>query len=286
MCKAFAYLLWLVALLAPVEPAIAEPPAVMLGNDYDGGVDVRDYWVSEKLDGVRGRWDGARLWTRGGHAIAAPAWFTAGWPSIPLDGELWSGRGRFDELSGIVRAAEPRDEDWRGVRFMVFDLPAHPGPFDERLQHLRRHLRHARVEWLVPVEQARVAGRRELAERFEAVVAAGGEGLMLHHHNARYRAGRSDWLLKYKPHRDAEAQVVGHTAGRGKYAGMVGALVVERPDGLRFRIGSGLSDADRARPPPVGSHVTYRYSGLTSNGVPRFARFLRVRDELPPPDPD
>ena len=46
----------------------------------------------------------------------------------------------------------------------------------------------------------------------------------------------------------------------------------------------GFTDAQRAMPPPVGSWLTYRYNGLTSTGLPRFARFLRVRDEMPPPE--
>ena len=61
---------------------------------------------------------------------------------------------------------------------------------------------------------------------------------------------------------------------------MTGALEVESADGRRFRLGSGLSEADRAEPPPIGSWVTYRYNGLTSTGLPRFARFLRVRVEF------
>lgn len=115
------------------------------------------------------------------------------------------------------------------------------------------------------------------------MVAGGGEGLMLHHREARYRAGRSEDLLKFKPYEDAEARVVGHTAGRGKYRGMLGALIVETPEGLRFRIGTGFSDSRRATPPPIGAWITYRYNGRTGNGVPRFARFLRVRREIPPP---
>ena len=74
-------------------------------------------------------------------------------------------------------------------------------------------------------------------------------------------------------------------AGQGQYAGLLGALIVERPDGLRFRIGSGFSNAQRARPPAIGSQVTYRYNGLTDSGTPRFARFLRERALVPPPDP-
>ena len=93
------------------------------------------------------------------------------------------------------------------------------------------------------------------------------------------RTGRSDALLKFKPFDDAEARVVGYRPGKGKYAGMVGALLVEDARGRRFALGSGLRDADRARPPRIGSHVTFRYNGLTARGMPRFARYLRVRHD-------
>jgi len=283
--RACLMLLLSVLLLAPAGPLTAQPPSLMLATDYGDGVEVADYWVSEKLDGVRGRWDGRALWTHGGHRIEAPAWFVAGWPPVPLDGELWIGRGRFDEVSGIVRTRQRDDEAWRQVRFMVFDLPGHPGGFGERLAELRALLDRAGIAWLQPVPQFRVTDSAALRARLQALVAAGGEGLMLHHRDARYRAGRSDGLRKLKPHADAEARVVSHLPGRGKYTGMTGALLVERADGIRFRLGSGLSDAQRAAPPPVGSLVTYRYSGHTGNGLPRFARFLRVRHEPPPPDP-
>ncbi|HRP71869.1 MAG TPA: DNA ligase [Luteimonas sp.] len=286
MNRVFALLLSVALLAASAASAGAGPPPVMLATQYRAGVEVGDYWVSEKLDGVRGRWDGRALWTRGGHRIDAPAWFVAGWPPLLMDGELWIGRGRFDEVSGLVRAQRMDEAAWRQVRFMVFDLPEHAGGFEARLLQLRALLADARIDWLQPVAQQRFTDATSLQARLQAVVAAGGEGLMLHHRHAHYRAGRSDGLLKLKPHEDAEARVVGHTPGRGKYAGMVGALVVERPDGMRFRLGSGLSDAQRASPPPLGSQVTYRYSGLTGNGVPRFAHFLRVRTEMPPPDPE
>ena len=169
---------------------------------------------------------------------------------------------------------------------MVFDLPAHAGPFEARVTRMRMLLDAAGIAWLRPIAQRRGVDAATLDARLERLVAAGGEGLMLHHRDALYRVGRSDDLLKYKPYDDAEALVVGHTGGDGKYEGMLGALIVERPDGLRFRLGSGFTDAQRADPPPVGSQVTYRYNGLTSNGVPRFARFLHVRHLVPPPDPE
>lgn len=274
-------------LLAPVPTLPAEPPALMLAEVYeaDAAVDLSAYWVSEKLDGVRGYWNGRELLTRGGERIAAPDWYTAGWPDYPLDGELWIGRGRFDEVSGIVRQQRPDQAAWRRVRFMLFDLPGHEGDFDARLRALRRQIPALGLPWLRVIEHFRVADEASLQRRLDAVVAGGGEGLMLHRGDAPYRAVRSDDLLKLKPYDDAEARVIGYSPGQGKYQGLVGALLVETADGRRFKLGSGLSDDDRREPPALGSWVTYRYNGLTGTGLPRFARYLRVREAPPPPDP-
>ncbi|MFA5938988.1 MAG: DNA ligase [Sinimarinibacterium sp.] len=275
------------ALLALVCGSVGatEPPALMLAKSYTADIEPRDYWVSEKLDGVRAYWDGHQLITRGGHPVHAPAWFTAGWPAQPLDGELWSGRGQFETLSATVRDAVPDDAAWRAVRYMVFDLPTHPGVFDERLAQLKLRVAAVGSASLHTVEQFRLDSRAALDARLAEVVAAGGEGLMLHRADSHYQARRTDDLLKLKTYDDAEARVVAYQPGAGKYTDQVGALVVERADGLRFELGSGLSDAQRREPPPLETWVTYRYNGSTEAGVPRFARFLRVRDELPPPDP-
>ena len=283
--RAVAVCVVALCLIGATATAAAAVPGLMLARDLGATrIDVDAYFVSEKLDGVRGRWDGQALWTRSGHRIVTPAAFTRGWPDIPMDGELWIARDRFDAISALVRSARTDDAAWAPVRFMVFDLPAHPGPFAERVRATRALVARTAHPQLRMVTQTPGTSRAALDAQLAAVVAAGGEGLMLHHRDARYGAGRSAALFKLKPHDDAEARVVAHTAGNGKYSGMLGALEVERHDGRRFRIGTGFSDAQRAQPPPVGSWVTYRYSGLTSTGLPRFARFLRVRDEMPPPD--
>ena len=257
----------------------------MLPMVYRGGLDVSQYWISEKLDGVRGRWDGHHLWARSGAAIDPPAWFTAHWPAVPMDGEIWIARGRFDAMSTLVRTPGIGGEGWRQVHFMVFDLPGDRGTFEQRVLHMRTLIPAAGVPWLRVIPQFRLRDRAALDAKLAAIVAAGGEGLVLQQRGAHYTVGRSPTLLKYKPYDDAEARVVAYTAGQGKYAGELGALVVRRPDGMQFRIGSGFSDAQRAHPPPLGSQVTYRYNGLTANGAPRFARFLHIRYDMPPPDP-
>jgi DNA ligase-1 len=236
--------------------------------------------VSEKYDGVRGYWDGQTLRTRSGAVIGAPAWFTAHWPSTPMDGELWAGRGQFELASGTIRQQPPDDAAWRHIRYMVFDLPGHPGTFDQRIPALQQLIARIDSPWVLAVRQVKLTDEAALQRRLDEVVRAGGEGLVLHRGASIYRAGRSDDLLKFKPYEDAEAEVVAHLPGRGKYAGMMGALLVKLPDGTRFRIGTGFTDAQRRDPPPVGSVITFRYQGTTGGGKPRFARFMRVREEL------
>jgi DNA ligase-1 len=255
-------------------------PELMLANRWREDLDVRDYWVSEKLDGVRAYWDGKEMRFRSGRPVPAPEWFLRQLPSEPLDGELWLGRDRFDELSAIVRSESPDDERWRAVRYMVFDLPQAGGDFTQRVGRMAQLLAlEGRVS---RVEQRRIESRKELGEWFASVLAIKGEGLMLHRADAAYRAGRSDDLLKFKPLEDAEATVIGYQLGQGRLAGVVGALIMRMPSSLgghRFKIGVGLSDEVRRNPPPLGSVVTYRYTSLTPAGRPRFPRYWRVRND-------
>ena len=274
----------LLALAAvPALPALAaDAPALLLAQVYRPGLPLQDYWVSEKYDGVRGFWDGRTLRTRGGETVQAPAWFTAGWPEVPMDGELWAGRGRFSHAQSTTRQQQPGDVAWRQIRFMVFDLPGDKGTFDQRLPALNALVESLGQPWVQAVPQRRVANDAALQALLHRTVRAGGEGLMLHRGASLYRAGRSDDLIKVKTHEDTEARVVAHLPGKGRHAGRLGALLVETPSGQRFRLGAGFSDADRERPPPVGSWVTYRFRGTHNGGLPRFASFVRARADMPP----
>jgi DNA ligase-1 len=273
----------LVSLLAAALPgsrAAASSPALPLLGVWPDGLDPAAFLVSEKYDGVRGVWDGTTLRHRSGRPVSAPRWFTAPLPKTPLDGELWLGRGRFDELSGTVRREQPVDAEWRQLRYMVFELPAAPDSFAKRARRIEAIVRQNGSPHLVAVDQSPIADHAALQQRLASTVAGGGEGLVLHRADATYATGRSDAILKLKPTLDTEAVVVAHHAGRGKYAGLLGALEVRTPAGRHFLIGSGLSDALRRDPPPVGSVITYRYRDLTSTGLPRFASFLRVHTAL------
>ncbi len=250
---------------------------VELANDYHGQQPLTDYLVSEKYDGVRAIWTGNRLVSRQGNPIYAPSWFTASLPGIRLDGELWSGRGEFSFISSTVLDQQPDEKAWRKISFMVFDAPDSDKTFAERYRDYSEMVAGIDKPHVRAVTQFTVASEQALSALLERLVAEGAEGLMLHKADARFAPGRSDNLLKLKPFMDAEAVVVGHLPGKGKFDGKLGALLVEMPDGTRFRLGTGFSDVERENPPPLGTRVTYQYHGLTKNGVPKFASFLRVR---------
>jgi len=254
-------------------------PQLMLANIYHQGINLNDYWVSEKYDGVRALWDGKQFISRGGNIYHAPQWFIQNFPKKILDGELWIERQRFELLVSTVRDKTPDHEAWKKVKFMVFDMPEVDDIFDQRIEHINRTVMSAQVPWLKAVKQIKVKDHQALMAYLTELTDKGAEGLMLHKGSSYYRAKRSGDLLKVKPYQDAEAKVIAHIEGKGKYKNHLGALVVELDNGISFKIGTGFSDAERRNPPNIGSIITYQYRGKTRNGIPRFASFLRQRKD-------
>ncbi len=257
----------------------AGAPPLLLAETYQKSINLEDYWVSEKYDGYRAYWNGKHLVSRQGNIFYAPAWFTKNFPARRLDGELWLGRQQFESLASVVRQNKPH-QGWSKVRYMVFDLPGSEDIFDKRLETLEKIINSSANPYLILVPQTKYDNHHQLLDDLTRLVAEGGEGLMLHRGQSHYRSGRSIDLLKLKPLQDAEAKVIDYLPGKGKHTGKMGALLVELPSGLRFRIGTGFTDEQRQSPPSLGTLITFQYTGLTKRGVPRFARFKRVRNDI------
>ncbi|WP_185962673.1 DNA ligase [Thalassomonas sp. M1454] len=272
------FVLAYVLLFIPKLPA--QELQLQHAKSYHENIAVTDYFVSEKLDGVRAYWDGNKLLSRNGLLISVPAWFIKGFPNFPLDGELWIGRGEFEQTVSIVSqlsSSPTNDIRWQKMRFMIFDLPEYNGDFTARVKAMKDLVRQVHSPYLQMIAQQKIQSRQHLQELLDDVVKNGGEGLMLHRANAIYVAGRNNNVLKLKPHFDAEAVVVAHLPGQGKFSGMLGSLLVENSEGIRFKVGTGFSNEQRLNPPQVGSIITYKYWGYTKTRVPRFASFLRQR---------
>jgi DNA ligase-1 len=235
--------------------------------------------MSEKLDGVRAYRDGKQFLTRQGNLYVAPDWFVEGLPDVPLDGELWLDRKAFQRAVSIARRHD-RSDEWRKLRFVIFDAPALADDFEKRVAFYQDCLARHKPPFAVAHTQVVCKSLEHLRAEADRIEKLGGEGLMMRQPRSRYVAGRSSTLLKVKRFIDAEAKVIGHQAGEGRHKGRLGALLVELPNGKRFAVGTGFSDQEREAPPALGSTITFRYQELSDAGIPRFPSFLAVRHDV------
>lgn len=271
---------------APASTTSTQVPPLLLAHSWDQTQDLTGYWMSEKLDGIRAYWNGKVFISRLGNEFYAPDWFVEGLPNVILDGELWAGRKKFQRATSIVRRQD-RSDHWKEITYVVFDAPAIQAPFEDRLAEIDKHLSPDRTPYARALEQERCRGMDHLRAELDRVEKLGGEGLMMRRPGSKYEVGRSFSLLKVKTFHDAEAVVVAHQAGTGKHKGRLGSLLVELPNGIRFSVGTGLSDKERESPPPIGAMITFRYQELSDTGVPRFPSYVGERHDVhgPPAAP-
>lgn len=258
----------------------AKAPPLLLAERWDGATDVKGWWMSEKLDGVRAFWNGEMFISRLGNPLHAPDWFCADLPKEPLDGEFWIDRKAFQRTVSIVRRQDKNDV-WKEVRFRVFDAPQGGDDFEQRLKTIERIIATNKPLYALAHEHVLCTDLDHLRRELARIESLGGEGLMLRQPGSRYEVGRPTTLLKVKTFVDAEARVVGHEPGKGRHKGRLGALLVELADGTKFAVGTGFSDAERGAPPAIGSTITFRFQELTDGGVPRFPSYVRVRADAP-----
>lgn len=250
------------------------------------------WWWSEKLDGWRAYWDGKQLYTRSGKPMHPPKEWTAGLPGAALDGELYVGRGKYNELSGILRSHEggsTRYDQWPVVRFCVFDMPrvrcGYPARYRKLAELVRRMRRTTPGTPLRLVEQSPLASANRVRAPdsiASCIIRKGGEGIVLRNvqdTTRPYAPGRSNRLLKLKERADAEARVV-RVDREGPRLTAVVVVGIGGGGGPEFRLGSGFTEAQRVRRDfvRVGDVVTYKYNGRTPKGVPRHASYLRHRN--------
>ena len=254
-------------------------PPLLLAHSWENDVDLTDWWMSEKLDGVRAYWDGKKFLSRQGNEFHAPDWFRAGLPETPLDGELWLDRKAFQQTVSIVRRQDKSDH-WKKIRYVVFDAPALKEPFESRLEFVAECVKTISSPYVSRLDHARCRNVNHLREELAWIEQLGGEGLMLRQPASLYESGRSITLLKVKSFHDEDAVIVDYVPGKGRHKGRLGALVVQLPNGTTFSVGTGLTDKQRENPPGLGSTITFRYQELSDGGVPRFPSFIRQRDDV------
>ncbi len=274
----FKYAVLLMVIFAGLAGSRIQAAEVMLPLVYEGDIDFSEWLMSEKLDGVRGYWDGCQLLSKSGRPFEPPLAFTHNFPDFPVEGEIWGGRNTFEKAIGIVKQQGPHD-GWLELQFAIFDVPKAPGGFEARLSQAAGWFDKHPSEYAFIIQHRPVVSQKYLDSELQRIEKFGGEGIILRRRGSPYTPGRSRDILKVKSYADTEAVVIAHLPGKGRNTGRLGALLVALPDrNIRFKIGTGFSDAERENPPPVGSLVTFKYYGFYASGIPRFPSFLRVRE--------
>ncbi|OOF79893.1 DNA ligase [Rodentibacter caecimuris] len=247
---------------------------MMLLKNYDNQ-NIEGWVMSEKLDGVRGYWDGTQLLTRQGQRLFPPAYFIKDFPPFAIDGELFSERNQFEEISSITKSF--KGERWKKLKLYVFDVPDAEGNLFERLNLLKTYLSTHPTSYIQIIEQIPVRDKNHLYEFLKEVESQRGEGVVVRNPNSPYERKRSTQILKLKTAHDEECTVIAHHKGKGQFENVMGSLTCKNHRG-EFKIGSGFNLNERENPPPIGSFITYKYRGLTNSGKPRFATYWRVRE--------
>ena len=266
---------------------------------------IASYAISEKFDGVRGIWDGENMRSKSGKIITIPSCFSDKLSilNVPkgefVEGELWIEYGAFEAISSIARRKNPTCEDYSQVRYLIFNAPTALHCKNQSAIHNPHCIYDTEsnsvftmaqnLAQIVPfcdsttaqicvIRQVRVDSTKALWDFFNEIIKKGGEGVILRDSNIAY---------KLKERNDAECKIIDFSRGNGRLSGKVGAIVCEsledKNSGIKkgkiFRIGSGLSDEMRTNPPKIGSIITYQFSSVSKNGIPKHTRFLRIYNE-------
>ena len=245
---------------------------------YHGYENIKNWVMSEKLDGIRGYWDGEKLKTKKGNTIHAPKWFTKKFPPFELDGELWTKRGDFENIQSIVLVDRPTKK-WEDITYNIFEVPNKDGNFTQRLQHIKNWIVDNKLDHVKIIEQKNCKNKLELKKYLHYIEKLGGEGVVIKNPKLPYFYGRSSKILKVKSFKDMEGKVIGINKGKGRFENIMGSLTLRLDNGIVFKLGGGFKLKEREHPPQIGKIVTFKYYGLTKNKKPKFASFLRIRED-------
>jgi len=270
------------------------------------------WYMSEKFDGQRALWDGAKFVTRGSTTNYprvypyVPSWFVALMPpGVALDGEFFIKRNAFQEIGFLKSKLKPNlsnqselDKKWGNIKYYVFDTPSVDLPFEERMDYLKKLVADrcklfSKIKSqgitecpLIYTEQYLIESEEQLNKYYSELISNDAEGVMIRAPKVKYIPTRTRLILKLKPEEDSECTISGYKPGTGKYEGSLGSFECEMPNGKKFFV-SGMSDSIRTEYinkkseyyHPVGTVITYKYTFLTDDGIPRFPRYKGKRME-------
>jgi len=249
-----------------------QKPKVYNENEHE----INGWYMSEKLDGIRAYWNGKELLSKNGNKIHAPTWFIKDFPKFELDGELWTKRDDFESIQNIVLDKTPSD-DWKKVTYNIFEVPNQKGDFDERLKVAIQWVKKYKNRYIRIIPQIKCKNKEHLEAYLQELINKKAEGVIIKNPHKEYFIGRNSNILKVKKFKDMEGEIIGFNYDVNK---RLKSLVLKLDNGINFNLGGGFKEKDRLNHKfKIGNIITFKYYGFTKYGKPKFASFLRVKNE-------
>ncbi len=258
---------------------LANKPDLFLLKTYNKKQNIIGWFMSEKLDGVRGFWNGNSLITRGGKVLNPPVWFTKNYPPFAIDGELWTKQADFENINSII-STKNAAKRWRQITHQIFEVPNQAGGILARLTVLRKYLHKNPNNFIKIIKQIPIKFQVQVNNFLYKIIQHKGEGVVVRNPNIPYQTGRTANALKIKKYQDDECIVIEILNGKGKYINKMGSIKCQLKHGNIIKIGSGFTDYERTNPPAIGTQITFKYYGLSKKGNYKYPVFLRKRPKL------
>ncbi|NQY21203.1 MAG: DNA ligase [Campylobacteraceae bacterium] len=242
---------------------------------YYKNQNITNWYMSEKLDGIRAYWNGQEFLSKNGNKLYAPESFFKNMPNFPLDGELWTKRSDFENIQSIVLDKKPSIH-WNKITYNIFEAPNSKGDFKKRLEKINLWFKANPTSNVKIIKHYVCKDRKHLYNFLNDIIKIKGEGVIIKNPNLPYITKRTSNSLKVVMFHDIEGKVININFNKNN---RMKSLVVQLDNGVVFNLGNGFTKEQRLSHPKIGQIVNFKHFGFTKNKKPRFASFLRVRKE-------
>jgi ATP-dependent DNA ligase len=218
------------------------------------------------------------------------------YPSVVLDGELYTPDIPFEELAGLIKKKKLTEQDFirlSAIKYHIYDIVDEGSMYQKRYSDIKKMFAqlaassasspHELPPYICLVETSEAKTAAEFRAEFSRFIEEGYEGIMLRNKGGMYRCNyRSHDLQKYKEFEEDEFRIIGFTQGDGRDKGTV-IWICETKEGKDFTVRPRGTMESRRKlfqtgEKYVGKMLTVIYQELTEEGKPRFPVGKDVRD--------
>lgn len=245
-------------------------------------------YVQPKFNGQRAWWNGEHLISSEGNIIQGVPHIEIAMMSEPsylkLDGELYCHGMSRQEISSRTMRTVNRHDDYRAIRYFVFDFKSYTLEQSERIKILSA-MKTDHRKFINPVPTGKATSLEEIQLYLANALSTGFEGIVIRHPEGLYKESRTTMMMKLKPKYEQVVEVTQVHVGEGKYAGTLGAFTVLDKNGYSFNVGS-LAIPDDLRDKMweqkdifIGKRIMISYNELSDMGIPPSSVFKTVVTE-------